>query len=62
MNDNVAKRKLFYTLKDSDERQQFTIYIGQPYLVKQDNVSFKVTKGTAACTVSIVGLPQVLHH
>lgn len=54
----IAERKLLYSLKDSDERNELIIRIGIPYLIKEGMVDFPVGEGCAGCHVEIEGIDE----
>ncbi len=52
----IAERKLLYSLKGSDIKNEFTIRVGLPYRVDETMVDYPVTKNFAGCHVQIDGL------
>ena len=58
MKNSIAERKLLYSLKDSNERKELIIRIGQPYIVESGTVNFTVDADTAGCSVELDGLDK----
>lgn len=58
MNECVAQRKLMFSLKGSSERNPFVVQIMAPRELKEGDVEFPFTKGTAVCIVQFEGLPS----
>ena len=54
----IAERRLLYSQKGSDVRQEFVIRIGAPYPVEEHMVAFPVAKDVAGCHVEIEGLNE----
>ncbi len=52
----IAERRLLYSLKGSDVRQEFSIRLGVPYTVEEDTVGHPAGKGAAGCHVELRGL------
>lgn len=58
MTEFIAERKLLYSLKGSDERNELVIRIGIPYLVEEGMVDFPVGDGFAGCHIEVEGLNE----
>lgn len=58
MNECIAQRKLMFSLKGSGERNPFVVQIMAPRELKEGDVEFQFTKGTAVCIVQFEGLPS----
>ena len=58
MNECIAQRKLMFSLKGSSERNPFVVQITAPRELKEGDVEFQFTKGTAVCIVQFEGLPN----
>ncbi|MFK8068202.1 MAG: hypothetical protein AB8D52_08150 [Gammaproteobacteria bacterium] len=54
----IAKRELLYSLKGSSEKNDLIIRISEPYLLKEDMISFPFSTGTAGCTIEFIGLKE----
>ena len=54
----IAQRKLLYSLKGEDVRNEFVIGITAPYIVDQSMVSFPIGNGFMGCDVQISGLEE----
>jgi len=54
----IAERRLLYSPKGSDDRREFVIRIGAPYLVEEHMVDFPIKNGFAGCHVEIEGLSE----
>jgi len=52
----IAERKLFYTEKNSSSRKEFSVGIGEPYLVDPKTVNFDVGQGVFGCQIKTIGL------
>ena len=49
----VAHRELQYSLKGDNVRNKVAVYIGEPYLLEQDQVNFTIHEGAAGCSIVI---------
>lgn len=58
MNECIAQRKLMFSLKGSSERNPFVVQIMAPRELKEGDVEFQFTEGTAVCIVQFEGLPS----
>jgi hypothetical protein len=56
--DFVAKRRLKYSAKGSDERIDIVVSIGAPFIVEEGTVDFPVDGEISGCCVEIIGLPR----
>jgi hypothetical protein len=54
----IAERHLLFCVKGESERRPLVIRIFAPQPVDPATVSFKVTPGTAVCTVEFDGIPN----
>ena len=52
----IAERKLTYTLKGENKKQNLTIRIGKPYLLVEGMVNFQFHEGAAGCSVEFDGI------
>jgi len=59
MNKCIAERKLLFSKKEDDNLKEVTIKIGEPYLLKNDDVAFEFTEGTAGCNLEFEGMNEV---
>lgn len=58
----IAERKLQYSIKGLEEKHEFTIRIGSPYIVEQKMVKFPIGEGLIGCHVEVFGLEEELKH
>jgi len=58
MTEFIAERKLLYSFKGFDDKHDFTIRIGTPYIVKQGMVEFPIGDGIIGCHVETTGLEE----
>jgi hypothetical protein len=54
----VATRQLTFAFKGSAIQYDFTVCIGEPYLLTQGSVDFDFAEGTAGCVIHFEGLPE----
>lgn len=55
----IAERKLLYSLNGNEIRNEFTVGISAPYVVRQDMVNFTVGEGGCyGCQIGVIGLNE----
>ncbi|MCW0161131.1 hypothetical protein OIV56_00155 [Burkholderia pseudomallei] len=54
----IATRKLIYTLKGESGRTPFTVCIGEPFLLTEDNCDIAFGEDAGGSIVSFDGLPE----
>jgi len=59
MSQCIAQRKLMFSLKGKNERNPFVVQVLAPRELKEGDVEFQFTEGTAVCIVQFEGLPSV---
>jgi len=51
----VAQRELQYSLKGDKARSKVIVSIGEPYLLRKEQVNFNFDEGAAGCSILIEG-------
>jgi len=54
----IAERRLLYSSKDSDDKKEFIVRIGIPYIVEEGAVNFSVDEITAGCHLEFEGISE----
>lgn len=52
----IAERRLFFSPKGRDNREELVIRIGAPFVVEEGSVEFPVGDGISGCRVELDGL------
>jgi len=54
----IAERKLLYSEKGSTIRNELSIRLGLPFLLKEGMVNFQFDEGAAGCGVEFLGIDE----
>ena len=52
----IASRELLFSPKGADDRRELTIRIGEPYIVQEGDVSFRLSKVMMGCSIEVKGI------